>query len=204
QPTLAWGFYGHRLNLYRRTPPHHGFALLRAWADRKPQGAFVFTSNVDGHFQKAGFDPQRVMECHGSLHWLQCLRRCGESYWSAEDWTPRVDETRCQLLSPLPGCPRCGGLARPNVLMFDDPGWLPVRSQGQHDRLDAWLGTVSSPVVIELGAGTAIPSVRWFGTSLGFPLIRINLREPALSECAGVSLPGGALATLTALDKLLA
>ena len=22
---LAWGFYGHRLNLYRATPPHQGF-----------------------------------------------------------------------------------------------------------------------------------------------------------------------------------
>ncbi|MDR7336113.1 NAD-dependent SIR2 family protein deacetylase [Roseateles asaccharophilus] len=28
-PRLAWGFYGHRLGLYRRTVPHAGFALLR-------------------------------------------------------------------------------------------------------------------------------------------------------------------------------
>src|SRR5947199_8499612 len=31
-PPLAWGFYGHRLGLYRRTRPHPGFALLRRWA----------------------------------------------------------------------------------------------------------------------------------------------------------------------------
>ena len=30
-PRLAWGFYGHRLALYRRTVPHHGFALLKQW-----------------------------------------------------------------------------------------------------------------------------------------------------------------------------
>src|SRR5262245_30593223 len=53
-PTLAWGFYGHRLNLYRRTPPHAGHHILRRWADRMANGAFVFTSNVDGLFQKAG------------------------------------------------------------------------------------------------------------------------------------------------------
>src|SRR5512137_369297 len=30
-PKLAWGFYGHRLALYRRTVPHQGFALLKHW-----------------------------------------------------------------------------------------------------------------------------------------------------------------------------
>src|ERR1700758_3667657 len=28
QPELAWAFYGHRLNLYRQTMPHAGFAKL--------------------------------------------------------------------------------------------------------------------------------------------------------------------------------
>jgi NAD-dependent SIR2 family protein deacetylase len=27
-PKLAWGFYGHRLNLYRNTKPHMGFRYL--------------------------------------------------------------------------------------------------------------------------------------------------------------------------------
>ena len=33
-PAMAWGFYGHRLNLYRQTEPHAGFDLLRAWGER--------------------------------------------------------------------------------------------------------------------------------------------------------------------------
>src|SRR5438445_5570872 len=37
QPALAWGFYGHRLKLYRRTRPHAGFALLRHWGEQIPQ-----------------------------------------------------------------------------------------------------------------------------------------------------------------------
>ena len=48
-PTRAWGFYGHRLNLYRKTIPHKGFDILHAWAQKIP--TFVFTSNVDGQFQ---------------------------------------------------------------------------------------------------------------------------------------------------------
>src|SRR5215212_7825284 len=54
-PHLAWGFYGHRMMLYRRTQPHPGYRVLRRWADTKELGSFVFTSNVDGHFQRAGF-----------------------------------------------------------------------------------------------------------------------------------------------------
>lgn len=33
----------------------------------------MFTSNVDGAFEKAGYDPARIIECHGSIHWLQVL-----------------------------------------------------------------------------------------------------------------------------------
>ena len=41
--TFAWGFYGHRLNLYRRTVPHEGFHIMRRWAEARPRGSFVFT-----------------------------------------------------------------------------------------------------------------------------------------------------------------
>src|ERR1700741_4013434 len=47
QPLLCWGFYGHRLDLYRRTVPHRGFDILLRWAEALPRGLAVFTSNVD-------------------------------------------------------------------------------------------------------------------------------------------------------------
>jgi NAD-dependent SIR2 family protein deacetylase len=80
-PSLEWGFYGHRLELYRRTAPHAGFELLRRWSERVPLGSFVFTSNVDGQFQRAGFPEKDLHECHGSIHWLPAMhptvhRRC--------------------------------------------------------------------------------------------------------------------------------
>ena len=55
-PERAWGFYGHRLALYRETVPHRGYNLLRHWGARMLHGSRVFTSNVDGQVQKAGFD----------------------------------------------------------------------------------------------------------------------------------------------------
>src|SRR4051812_46187381 len=37
-PHLTWGFYGHRLVLYRATAPHAGFAILLKWAARIEHG----------------------------------------------------------------------------------------------------------------------------------------------------------------------
>ncbi len=200
-PRLAWGFYGHRLNLYRNTIPHEGFQILRRWLLRMENGGFVYTSNVDGQFQMAGFEEERIMECHGSLHWLQCMDDCDGRLWEAAGWEPDVDHIACRLLSPLPQCRTCGGLARPNVLMFGDAQWNGERSSQQRRRLEAWLSTASRPVVVEVGAGTAVSTVRWFGSMVGAPLIRINLRESAVDRGVGVGLSGRALDVLSELDR---
>ncbi|WP_374661522.1 NAD-dependent deacetylase [Inhella sp.] len=293
-PELAWGFYGHRLQLYRDTVPHEGFALLKAWGERLPNGAAVFTSNVDGQFQAAGFDT--VHECHGSIHWLQCLKGCGRPPEPADALRPDIDETACRWRGALPRC-ACGALLRPNILMFGDGGWDGSRYEAQAVRLQSWLrrcerplgawaaeirvapGRVagsnkaparrwigpnnepatpgdpanrpgpsgcdpkgaesvvaplagasspgcaprlgSSPLgsqrnpgflpptllVVELGAGTAIPSVRRFGEAVvlegGGRLLRINPREAALPRSLGLSLPMGALAALRGIEAAL-
>ncbi|MEG3071678.1 MAG: Sir2 family NAD-dependent protein deacetylase [Candidatus Syntrophopropionicum ammoniitolerans] len=66
-PEFGWGFYGHRANLYRDTDPHEGFHIILDWLARYNLGYFVATSNVDGHFQRAGFAPDKVYEVHGSF-----------------------------------------------------------------------------------------------------------------------------------------
>jgi NAD-dependent SIR2 family protein deacetylase len=199
-PALAWGFYGHRLALYRRTPPHAGFAILRRIAESLPAGCFVFTSNVDGQFARAGFDARRIAECHGSIHHLQCLDGCADEVWPAEEFDPQVDAKNCRLTSGMPRCPRCGAVARPNILMFDDWDWLERRSLEQHARLRAWRGRVGRLLVIEIGAGTAIPTVRLMSESAGGRLIRINPDAPQLGGAEGVSLPCGGLEALAAIE----
>ncbi|WP_187631688.1 SIR2 family NAD-dependent protein deacylase [Paraburkholderia sp. UCT31] len=203
-PELAWGFYGHRLKLYRETVPHEGFAILRRWADRMVHGAFVFTSNVDGQFQKAGFLESRVHECHGSIHALQCMDVCTNDTWSATEFHPIVNEETSTLESPMPRCPRCGALARPNILMFGDYGWVGVPYEKQRERLDAWISSVSKLVVVEVGAAKALPMVRRFSErNARQRLIRINLREPDANPLHGVGFEGAAAATLKLLDSRL-
>ena len=107
------------------------------WMAAKPHGGFVFTSNVAGHFQHAGLPADRIVECHGSIHWLQCLTPCHDGLWLADIEPLEVDETHCLMRSPLPRCPACGGLARPNILMFDDWEWIAERTARQQQRLAA-------------------------------------------------------------------
>jgi NAD-dependent SIR2 family protein deacetylase len=207
-PGLAWGFYGHRLNLYRQTVPHPGFDLLRQWAQGKPGGYFVFTSNVDGQFQKAGFPEERIHECHGSLHHLQCLADCSKAIWPEGDLVIGVDGETMRARPPLPKCPDCGRLARPNVLMFGDWNWLSERSREQDRLLRQWLVANQGKklAIIECGAGTAVPSVRHMSEQLlsqpGTRLVRINKNEAHVPP-GQVGLAGGALPVLEMIAAAL-
>lgn len=202
-PRLAWGFYGHRLNLYRKTQPGPVFSALERIASTMPQGAYVFTSNVDGQFQKAGFSPAQICEVHGSIHHLQCTENCEGDIWSARHFHPEVDEANCLLTNALPVCPHCGALARPNILMFSDAEWLPWRYVEQQAELDLWKKDRTCGVVIEIGAGTAIPSVRRFSENQGWPLIRINPTEPEVKVPGSVSLAMGGSEAMLGIQSAL-
>lgn len=182
RPEVAWGIYGERLLSYRSVEPHLGYFLLHEWARQKPDGYFVFTSNVDGLFQRAGFAEESIVEFHGSLHHLQCSKPCSGAIWSAQNMELAVDEER-QQATLFPHCPRCGAAARPNVLMFGDGKYMRRRREEQKNRYHHWLYTLPGKkvVTIECGAGRAIPVVRWtcedaMGRLQG-ALVRINPHE---------------------------
>jgi NAD-dependent SIR2 family protein deacetylase len=209
-PRLAWGFYGHRYHLYRKTKPHTGFDILRKWGmesvERGGSGAFIFTSNVDGQFQKAGFREDQILECHGSIHHFQCTGSC-TGIWPAKPDDVCVDDKTMRAVGDLPRCPGCGSLARPAILMFGDWHWNQTRSDVQTDAFNQWLNTMKKPVVlIEIGAGTAVPTVRIQMERLARmcrgTLIRINRREPEVPE-GHTGLALGGLEALTAIDKTI-
>ena len=209
-PELAWGFYGHRLNLYRDTVPHEGFTILKRWGRSKPGGCFVFTSNVDGQFQRTGFEEEEIVECHGSIHHLQCSGPCSESIWPADKVQVTVNETKMKAAPPLPDCPGCGRVARPNILMFGDWHWFSQRSDDQDYRFREWLRRVeadgSELVIVEAGAGTGVPTVRMtaerIAANFKAALIRINVREPQVPQ-GQIGLAMGALEALQKIDVRL-
>ena len=197
QPTLAWAFYGHRLHLYRDTIPHAGFEIIRRLAGDRP--LFVYTSNVDGQFQKAGYPEAQIVEIHGSIHHIQRTDGIGE-IWSADGVSVDIDTARFRAREPLPRTPD-GHPARPNVLMFGDYGWIGDRTNRQASRYRDFLRQVSGKrlVAIELGAGTAIPSVRHECVHRADTLVRINPRE-SHGPAGTVSLAMGARAALQGIE----
>lgn len=210
-PALAWGFYGHRGNLYRLTRPHDGFAILRRWAAMSPSGGFVVTSNVDNHFTRAKFHDDRLYEVHGSIELRQCLQDCGVGIFPADNSDVVIDEATFRAAEPWPACPGCGGMARPNILMFGDYGWDSDRASDQREQWEAWLDSLrkhQSPklAIVEIGAGLAIPTIRGLSETLvkihGARLIRINPREPEVPP-RQIGIAAGAFETLRAIDALL-
>lgn len=188
-PEMAWGWYGHRQQLYRETRPHAGFEVLRRWAQVMPAGSFVVTSNVDGQFEAAGFPAERILEQHGSIHRHQCTIPCSRDAWEPGPADLRIDLETLRALGELPRCPRCEALARPNVLMFNDGAWLEGTEREQQARFATWLAGLEGRrlVVIECGAGTAVPTTRRTGEGVAARfrarLVRIN---PVATDADGV------------------
>ena len=251
-PSLAWAFWSHRTSLYRRTQPHDGFKIMAKWAeaskknfplveqkkekdevdddemkDIRSQNYFVFTSNVDGQFQKAGFEDSRVFACHGETKMLQCTKyncasRNGAFPWPtsflSQDPIVPFDETTFQtddVHKNAPRCPiaACGALARPNVMMFGDGDYTESFQCKKEHRLGKFLSITrpSEVAVVEIGAGTAIPTVRRFGEALakrGCAMIRINPDESEFpARLVGdkdlnlISIPMSSKAALVKIDE---
>ena len=206
-PSRAWGFYGHRRNLYRQTQPHTGFEILRRWVRAKSKGGFVFTSNVDGHFQKAGFDEASIVECHGAINFDQCARPCCDEIWNSSENEIGVDLATFKASQPFPKCKHCDAMARPNILMFGDFSWQQERTERQYKCFSNWLNQFDNGelVVIELGAGTAVPTVRsqceQISRRLGARLIRINPRESQGNDVLAIA--KGAFESLSKIDAIL-
>ena len=217
-PRFGWGFFGHRYQLYSAAVPHEGYAILRRWGAAARLGCFTFTSNVDGAFLKAGFDDQAVVECHGSIHFLQAFDpHLSQDIWPAAPQLDRLVVDKATFLADeatLPYFPApstsAPALARPNILMFGDGGWISDRTDAQEARMESFLETLprsARVVVIEVGAGLAIPTVRHYSEGIldAFPnaqLLRINPEEPQ-GPARTISVPEGGLAALSALDAAI-
>ena len=204
-PAFGWGFYAHRIDLYRNITPHRGLSLLQEWVERYNLEYFVVTSNVDGQFQKAGFAAGKIYEVHGSIHFLQCLKPCSNDIWENTENISVNISTMCARR--ILHCPRCGDVSRPNVLMFGDFSWLSHRSDRQEQNCRAFMKNCPSPlVVVEMGAGTAISTIRNLSENLGrvkgAGVIRINPRDYRSAK-PHISIPCGALEGLQGIEHAL-
>lgn len=211
---FAWAFWQFRHRCYTEAEPHEGYSYLRDLCATKKFGGFSFTSNIDGHWLKVGMAEDRVYEVHGTLRFMQCQSRtCESGVWPTNDEeisVMTVDEETSRVSSDVPKCPTCSGTARPNVLMFGDWNYRHDREDVQSENYRQWRAEVEkgegSLVVLEIGAGKAVPTVRHESRTVnrwtGAPVIRVNPEEPQadhLSDC--VSIPLGCAEALAGIRQ---
>lgn len=208
-PALAWGFLIHVARMTARATPHTGYEILLDWTKRK-RDAWVYTSNVDRLFVRAGFDPARLTEIHGSRQRLQCSKPCRRETWDAGNLAALAyDPDSMLLLEEPPRCPWCGALARPNTLLFDDARWVNEPTRARENALTDWLQAQLGRrvVVLEIGAGPTVPNVRFqcerYARGFGATLVRINPGHPQ-GPAGTISIPLGARDALVRLAALMA
>lgn len=179
-PKIVWSLYGHMFDLFNSVTPHEGFTLLLSLLESK-ENYFVVTSNIDSHFQKAGFDKKKVYEIHGRINTFQCTH-CNHMWKVHKNTSFNVDPNLMNI-DEIPACPECGGLARPNIMMFNDLGFNMEETDKQAGRFDNFMNKYDKGkhkiALIEIGAGEDVPTIRIMGEFIqdkvvGATLIRVN------------------------------
>nr|AHG52936.1 NAD-dependent protein deacetylase [uncultured organism] len=118
-PGKVWEFYSKRLGVLAEAQPNAAHMALAELEQFGLVGAIV-TQNVDRLHQEAG--SRRVLEVHGSIRSASCSD-CGH----------REDFDRVVELLPVPTCADCGGVLKPDVVMFGE--LLPAGAMEQASRL---------------------------------------------------------------------
>ena len=138
---------------------------------------FVITTNVDGQFAKAGFDPNRLFTTQGDYAKFQCAKPCRnilyENFEMVQRMLANLDDSKLHAREEdIPHCPNCGEYLERNLRRDDhfvEEPWMEKRI----DYADFVNHSTSGRLVLlELGVGFNTPSIiRW-------PFERITVKHP--------------------------
>ena len=82
---------------------------------------------------------------------------CDDNTWETEGLEVDIDYVSMRALDPLPTCPQCGFVSRPNICMYGDTdeGYVWEESQKNADNFRVWRDENKSKkvVIFEIGVG---------------------------------------------------
>ena len=133
----------------------------------------VITQNIDNLHQKAGNDPERVFELHGSARTARCLD-CGGRFPIEEILA--MNPAR----KGAPACKRCGGILKPDVVFFGEA--LPentLRQAAAHSSRSDLFIVIGSSLVVYPAA-----SMPQYAKEGGARIVIINLSPTPQDELA--------------------
>ena len=163
-PEEFFAFYREKL-IYPEAKPN-GCHLALAKLEKMGKLRAIVTQNIDGLHQAAG--SETVYELHGSVLRNYC-QQCG-AFYDAKfilDTAPKV-----------PHCPTCGGLVKPDVVLYEEP----LDNQVINDTVAA-LGEADTLIIggTSLVVYPAAGLIRYFH---GKHLVLINMSETRADRLA--------------------
>lgn len=172
-PNLVWQFYNLRREKLWTVKPNPGHDALATMEQRWGSDNFTLcTQNIDGLHRAAG--SENVLELHGNLARVRC---------SACEF---IEDRPGQNLDPLPTCPECESLLRPDVVWFHEP--LPD---------DVWqaagMAAAKSDCFLVVGTSAVVYPAAGLvdiAQQMGATIIEVNPDVTAATQTAHVSLRG--------------
>ena len=167
--------------------PNAGHRALVALEQRGKLHALI-TQNIDGLHQRAGHNPNLVIEVHGTLHIAVCLS-CGAKQ-------PMVSVLeRVRAGEEDPECRKCGGILKSDTVSFGQPLVPAVieRAMRASMETDCLVAVGTSLQVYPIAA--AVPSAK----AARARVVIVNAQPTPFDEIADVSLSGSISETLPAL-----
>ncbi len=198
-PIDTWNFYISRFLAHRNSEPHRGYYQLKEALDELGIDSYVLTSNVDGFFEKAGYDSKKIYTIHGDLKYIQCSAKCCRDYRPLPQFSGLLNS-----VSEIPQCHWCGAIMRPMAMMFNDPWFVTTHIDKQALDCWSWMSTKTNIVGIEIGAGLAVSSLRVYGQERTATLIRINPHDYTITRPQDISIKATALEGIATLAQILA
>lgn len=180
RPDIAWRYIAEIEASCRGAGPNAAHRIIAALEQEKAM-VCVLTQNVHGLHRAAG--SHNVIEIHGTVHRLQCM--------DCHHGRKVLDYDGLQI---PPECPQCGGIMRPEVVLFGEA--LPTRAL---ERLEAVLAE-GVDVVLSVGTSSVFPYIAGpvvWAAQCGIPTVEINpgdtpvsaLVDHRLRMCAAEALP---------------
>lgn len=176
-PALVWQMYDELRTRIACATPNAGHRALAALSAQC--SVTLATQNIDGLHQRAGSNP--VLELHGSLWRVRC------------DACSQTEENADVPLHALPpSCSGCGGLLRPDIVLFSEPLPLDAFAQAMRaaEECDLMLVIGTSGVVYP---AAGLPRV---ARAHGAVVVEVNPQETALTPQVDFSLHGAAAEVL--------
>ena len=159
-----------------RPNPGH---LALAGLERRGKLHALITQNIDGLHQKAGNSPERVIEVHGTIHFVTCWG-CG---WKGP-MQPVLERVRAGEEDP--SCEVCGGILKSATISFGQQLVPEViaRAMRAAEEADLLLAVGSSLQVYPVAG--AVPAAK----AAGARIVIVNAQPTPLDDMADAVLRG--------------